>query len=61
MPTIKKHNIRRVAKKRTAERTTHLNSEDRNAPITAVESKPLQSIVINKVSRNQSTSSPDED
>ena len=40
LPTIKKHNNRRAAKKRTAERTTHQNSEDRNAPITAVENQP---------------------
>jgi len=35
MPTIKKHNNRRVARKRTAERTIHQNSEDRNTPIKA--------------------------
>jgi len=33
MPTIKKHNNRRAARKLTAERTIHQNSEDRNAPI----------------------------
>ena len=36
---LKKHNNRRSAKKRTAERTTHQNSEDRDAPITAVENQ----------------------
>ena len=41
MPTIKKHNNRRAAKKRTIERTTHRNSEDRNAPIAAVENQPI--------------------
>ena len=41
MPTIKKHNNMRAAKKRTNERTTHRNSEDRNAPITAVENQPI--------------------
>ena len=35
MPTIKIHNNRRAAKKAAAERTTHQNSEDRNAPIKA--------------------------
>jgi len=39
LPTIKKHNNRRAAKKRIAERT-HRNSEDRNAPITAAENQP---------------------
>ena len=33
--------IRRGAKKRTTERTTHRNSEDRNATITAVENQPI--------------------
>jgi len=41
MTTIKKHNNRRAAKKRTAERTTHWNSEDRNTPIAAVENQPI--------------------
>ena len=41
MPTIKKHNNWRAAKKRTAEKTTHWNSEDRNAEITAVENQPI--------------------
>ena len=41
MPTIKKHNNRRAAKKRTAEKTTHWNSEDLNAEITAVENQPI--------------------
>ena len=40
LPTIKKHNNKRAAKKWTAKRTTHRNSEDRNAPITAVENQP---------------------
>ena len=41
MPTIKKHN-RRTVRQRTAEGTTeHQNSEDRNAPITAVENQPI--------------------
>ncbi|KAL9979688.1 hypothetical protein ACROYT_G017388 [Oculina patagonica] len=40
MPTIKKHNTRRTERQRTPERTTaHRNSEDRNAPITAVENQ----------------------
>ncbi|KAL9983239.1 hypothetical protein ACROYT_G005383 [Oculina patagonica] len=42
MPTIKKHNNRRIVRQRTAEGTTgHRNSEDRNAPITAVENQPI--------------------
>ena len=42
MPTIKKHNNRRTVRQRTAARTTeHRNSEDRNAPITAVENQPI--------------------
>ena len=41
MSTIKKYNNRRDAKKQTAERTTHQNSEDRNAPITSVENQPI--------------------
>ena len=41
MPTIKKHN-RRTVRQRTAEGTTeHRNSEDQNAPITAVENQPI--------------------
>jgi len=62
MPTIKKHNNRKAAKKWTTEGRTHWNSKDGNAPNTAVEtSQSQQSIVLYKVSRNQSTSSPDED
>ncbi|KAL9964393.1 hypothetical protein ACROYT_G028028 [Oculina patagonica] len=42
LPTIKKHNTRRTERQRTAEGTTgHRNSEDRNAPITAVENQPI--------------------
>ncbi|KAL9965123.1 hypothetical protein ACROYT_G028877 [Oculina patagonica] len=42
MPTIKKHNNKRTVRQRTAEGTTgHRNSEDRNAPITAVENQPI--------------------
>ncbi|KAL9953838.1 hypothetical protein ACROYT_G041308 [Oculina patagonica] len=42
MPTIKKHNTRRTERQRTPEGTTaHQNSEDRNAPITAVENQPI--------------------
>ena len=42
MTTIKKHNNRRTVRQRTAEGTTeHRNSEDRNAPITAVENQPI--------------------
>ena len=41
MPTIKKHNNRRAVQERTAEGTIHRNSEDRNAPITAVENQPI--------------------
>ena len=42
MPTIKKHNNRRTVRQRTAARTTeHRNSEDRNAPITAVENQSI--------------------
>ena len=38
MPTIKKHNHRRRnVRQRTAEGTTHRNSEDRHAPISATE------------------------
>ena len=40
MPTIKKHN-RRTTKKRAAEGAANRNSEDRNAPITAVENQPI--------------------
>ncbi|KAL9987704.1 hypothetical protein ACROYT_G002051 [Oculina patagonica] len=42
MPTIKKHNNRKTVRQRTAEGTTgHRNSDDRNAPITAVENQPI--------------------
>ena len=41
MPTIKKHNNRRTVRQRTAEGTTHRNSEDRNAPITAAENQQI--------------------
>ncbi|KAL9954306.1 hypothetical protein ACROYT_G041825 [Oculina patagonica] len=42
MPTIKKHNTRRTERQRIPEGTTaHRNSEDRNAPITAVENQPI--------------------
>ena len=42
MPTIKKHNNRRTVQQRTAKGTTeHWNSEDRNAPITAIENQPI--------------------
>ena len=42
MTTIKKQNNRRTVRQRTAEGTTeHRNSEDRNAPITAVENQPI--------------------
>ena len=41
MPTIKKHNKRRAAKQRTAERTTDRTDEGRNAPITAVKNQPI--------------------
>ena len=41
MPTIKKHNNRRTLRQRTAEGTTHRNSEDLNAPITAAENQPI--------------------
>ena len=56
MATIKKHNNRRAAKKRTAERTTSRKSEDRDAPISAVENQPITAagIVLS------STSSSDE-
>ena len=40
-PTIKKHNNRRTVRQRTAEGTTHRNSEDRNASITAAENQPI--------------------
>ena len=37
-----RHNNRRTVRQRTAEGTTeHRNSEDRNAPITAVENQPI--------------------
>ncbi len=46
MPTIKKHNNRRTVQQRTAEGTTgHRNSEDRNAPITAVENQPITALI----------------
>ena len=52
----------RAVKKPTTERATHRNSEDRNAPIPVLKAnQSQQSIVIYKVSRNQSTSSPYED
>ena len=41
MLTIKKHDNRRAVRQRTAKGTSHRNSEDRNAPITAVENKPI--------------------
>ena len=41
VPTIKKHNNRRTVRQGTAEGTTHRNSEDRNAPITAAENQPI--------------------
>ena len=41
MPTIKKHYNRRTLRQRTAEGTTHRNSEDENAPITASENQPI--------------------
>jgi len=41
MPTNKKYDNRRPAKKRTTERTTHRNSENRNAPITTVKDQPI--------------------
>ena len=41
MPTIKKHYNRRTVRQPTAEGTTHQNNKDRNAPITAAESKPI--------------------
>jgi len=54
MPTIKKHNSRGAAKKWTAERTTHQNSKDQNAPITAVENQPITAEhSAFKVSRHQ--------
>ena len=39
--TIKKHNNRRASKKRTADGKANRNSEDRKAPITAVENQPI--------------------
>ena len=41
MPTNKKHNNRRTVRQRAAEGTTHRNSEDQNAPITAAENQPI--------------------
>ena len=41
MPTVKKHNNRRTVRQRTAEGTTHRNSEDQNAPITAAKNQPI--------------------
>ena len=65
MPMIKKHNNRRTVRERTAKGTTaeHQNSEDRNAPITAVENQPItaHSSVLYKFTHNQSTLLPDED
>ena len=60
---LKKHNNRISTKKRTAERTTHQNSGDRDAPITAVENQLItaEHSAFSKVLRKQSTSSPDED
>ena len=41
MPTIKKHSNRRAVRQRPAGGTDRGNSEDRNAPIKAVENNPL--------------------
>ena len=42
MPTIQENNNRRTVLQSTAEgRTEHWNSEDQNAPITAVENQPI--------------------
>ena len=40
MPTIKKHN-RRATKMRATKGAANWNSEDQNAPITAVENQPI--------------------
>ena len=42
MPTIKKHTKWRTVRQRTAEGTIHQNSENRNAPITAVENQAIK-------------------
>ena len=41
VPTIKKQNHRRTVRQRTAEGTTHRNSKDRKALITADENQPI--------------------
>ena len=63
MPMIKKHNNRRAVRQRTAEEANHwVISKDRNAPIRAVENNwSLQSIMLYKITHDQSTSSPEED
>ena len=62
MPTIKKYNNRRAVRQRTAEGTNHQNSENRNAPITAVENQPITAERRTLWgARCQSTSSPEED
>ena len=43
MATIKKHNNRRTVRQRTAEGTTHRNSEERNPPITSAENQTITS------------------
>ena len=41
MPMVKKHNSRKAEGQRATEGTKHRNSEDRNAPLTAVENQPI--------------------
>ena len=62
MPTVKKHNNRRAVRQRTARGTNHRNSEDLNRQSQLLKTNQShQSIVLYKVTRNQSTSSPKED
>ena len=64
MPMIKIHNNRRAVRQRTAEGANHLvNNKDRNAPIRVVEknNSSQQSIMLYKISHDQSTLSPEED
>ncbi len=61
---IKKHNNRTV-RQQTTEGTMHRNNEDRNTLNTAVENQPITARhrviirLLNKVTHNQSTLSPD--
>ncbi|XP_068678522.1 uncharacterized protein [Montipora foliosa] len=59
VPTIKKHNNRRTIRQRTAEGTTHRIEMHQSQLLKTNQSQ--RSNLLKKVTRNQSTSSPDED